>query len=79
MAFLLLVCICVQTKAYDRNTGMASQGVLTIALSGPENHVMVRLLLAFSPHRCQYGSRRFDLNGRFLTMRRRELWDATTR
>jgi hypothetical protein len=45
---------------------MASQGMLTIALSGPENHITVRLLLAFSPPRCQYGSRRFDLKGRFV-------------
>ena len=56
---------------------MASQNMLTIALS-VENHVTVRLLL-HSHHRCQYGSRRFDLNGMFLTMRRRELWGATTR
>ena len=40
------------------------QGMLTIALSVPENHVTGRLFLHL-PHRCQYGSRRFDLNRYF--------------
>src|SRR5436853_5608523 len=63
----------------ERRHCVPGHAMLTIPLSGPENQVTVRLLLAFSPHRCHYDTRRFDLNGRFLTMRRRGLWGATTR
>jgi hypothetical protein len=38
---------CVQTRADARNA--ASRHLLTIALFGPENHVTVRVLLAFPP------------------------------